>query len=90
MKAKNTQGREIHARRRILAGTLAVGALSLATAGCGFPAASAVSGASGGTAIVECRSGVVTDGEIRTSSMSVTKVDATQVPELPEGCSVTP
>ena len=79
-------------RGRILAGTLALGALSLVTVGSGFAAASAAPAddSGGDTAIVECRSGVVTDGDVLTSSISVTKVPAAPLPELPGGCSVTP
>jgi len=77
--------------RRLLAGTMALGALSLVAAGCGFHESSApADDAGGGTAIVECRSGIETDGGIQTSSMSVTRVDAAHAPELPGGCSVTP
>ena len=40
-----------------------------------------------GSVIVECRSGVVTEGDVSMSAMSVTRVDA--VPsELPGGCRV--
>ena len=74
---------------RILAGSVAVAALSI-VAGGGHPAASAVTAGGGGTAIAECRSGIVTDGEILTSSTSVTEIDAAHVPELPGGCRVTP
>jgi hypothetical protein len=84
---------KIPARRgRILVGTLAFGTLSLFAAGCGYSTHSAVptDDSSGGTAIVECRSGIVTDGDVQTSSLSVTKVPAAQLPELPGGCSATP
>jgi hypothetical protein len=79
-------------RWQILTGTVAIGALSLATAGCGFPSAGARSAGdtTGDTAIVECRSGIVTDGDVQTSSLSVTKVPAAHIPDLPGGCSVTP
>ncbi len=78
-------------RGRILAGTLALSALSLVTVGSGFAAASAspTDDSGHGTAIVECRSGVVTDGDIQTSSLSVAKVPAASLPDLPGGCSVT-
>jgi hypothetical protein len=92
MSVIHTKLNTVHGTRwRILAGTVALGALSLVTAGC-FRDASAVSSddSLGGTALVECRSGIVTDGDVQTSSMSVTKVDAAHVPELPGGCSVTP
>jgi len=77
--------------RRLLAGTMALGALSLFAAGCGFPESSVSADDAGGdTAIVECRSGIETHGDVQTSSMSVTRVDAAHPPELPGGCSVTP
>jgi hypothetical protein len=77
---------------RIMAGTAALGVLALVTAGCGFPSGTAASADDPGndTAIVECRSGVVTDGDVQTSSLSVTLVTAAQLPELPGGCSVVP
>ena len=84
---------KVHGKRwQILAGTTALGALSLVTAGVDISEAAAVSAddAPGGTALVECRSGTITEGDVQTSSMSLTVVDAAHVPELPGGCSVTP
>jgi hypothetical protein len=70
---------------------MALGALSLIAAGCGFPESSVSADDAGGdAAIVECRSGIETHGDIQTSSMSVTRVDAAHIPELPGGCSVAP
>ena len=79
----------------LLVGTAAIGVLSLVGAG-------SASGTSAGTndvtgagvtrqsaAIVECSSGIVTDGDIQTSSMSVTPVDAAPH-ELPGGCRIVP
>jgi hypothetical protein len=91
--APDTELDTVRGRRgRILAGTLALSALSLVTVGSGFAAASAAPADDSGhdTAIVECRSGIVTDGDIQTSSISVTKVPAAPLPELPGGCSVRP
>jgi hypothetical protein len=77
-------------RWHVLAGTMALGALAL-TAGWGYVSPTAVSAddSHGDAAIVECRSGIVTDGDVQTSSIVVTRVDVAP-PSLPGGCSVTP
>jgi hypothetical protein len=64
--------------------------LSLLAAGSGYPASAASTDDSPhDAAIVECRSGIVTDGDVQTSSLVVSRVD-TAPPDLPGGCSVTP
>ncbi|HEX5586658.1 MAG TPA: hypothetical protein VFZ17_05080 [Acidimicrobiia bacterium] len=64
--------------------------LSLLAAGWGYPASAVPTDDSpSDAAIVECRSGIVTDGDVQTSSLVVTRVDAAPS-ELPGGCSVTP
>jgi hypothetical protein len=40
-----------------------------------------------GTVVVECRSDVVTEGDVSMSAMSVTRYDVAPT-DLPEGCSV--
>jgi hypothetical protein len=42
----------------------------------------------GGTQIVECRSGIVTDGDVSMSSLMVARVPTAQLPETPGDCSV--
>jgi hypothetical protein len=39
-------------------------------------------------AVVECRSGLVTDGDVQMSSLLAAKVPVTQLPEIPGECSV--
>ena len=79
-------------RGRILVGTLALGAISLITLGSGIAVANGGSSDDSGndTAIVECHSGTVTDGDIQMSAASATKVSRVELPDLPGGCSVTP
>ena len=82
------------ARMPLLVGTAAIGVLSLVTAGSAFGSADSADVTRTGVnrdsaAIVECRSGIVTDGDIQTSSMSVTPVDAAPH-ELPGGCRIVP
>jgi hypothetical protein len=38
--------------------------------------------------VVECTSGIVTQGDIQTSSMVVTKIPAGEHPDLPGDCTV--
>ena len=73
---------------RRLVGATTLGALSLIAAGSALPAsAGAADDTRGGTTIVECRSGIVTDGDVQTSSLVATRVDAAP-PELPGGCRI--
>ena len=76
---------------RVLVATSALGMLSLLAAGCGYPASTTATtdDSPSDAAIVECRSGIVTDGDVQTSSIVVTRVD-TAPPSLPGGCSVIP
>ncbi|MET0627031.1 MAG: hypothetical protein ABW033_01080 [Acidimicrobiia bacterium] len=71
--------------------TSALGMLSLFAVGCGYPASDAATtdDSARDAAIVECRSGTVTDGDVQTSSLVVTRVEAAP-PSLPGGCSVIP
>ena len=40
------------------------------------------------TAVVECNSGIVTQGDVQTSSLSVAVVPAGEHPDIPGGCTV--
>ncbi len=74
-------------RWRILVGSVALGAAALGLSG-GFPTASASTNSPSGTAIVECSSGTVTQGDVQTSSLFVAKVSADALPDTPGGCTV--
>ncbi len=78
----------IHGNRwRILVGSVALGAAALGLSG-GVPAATASTDGPSGTAVVECSSGIVTQGDIQTSSLFVAKVPADALPDTPGGCTV--
>ena len=73
---------------RLLVGATTLGALSLIAAGSVSPAsAGAADDTRGDATMVECRSGIVTDGDVQMSSLVVTLVDAAP-PELPGGCHI--
>jgi len=74
-------------RLRLLVGATTLGALSLIAAGSALPASAGADDTRDGATIVECRSGIVTDGDVQTSSMVATRVDAAP-PELPGVCHV--
>jgi hypothetical protein len=74
---------------RLLVASVALGAASLGLASCGYPASGTpTDDTSGTTAIVECSGGTVTQGDIQTSSLVVTKVPADALPDTPGGCTV--
>ena len=80
---------KVHGNRwRILVGSVALGAAALGLTSCGFPATTASTDDPSGTAIVECSSGIVTQGDIQTSSLFVAKVPASELPDTPGGCTV--
>jgi hypothetical protein len=84
-----SSGKLAHGSRwRILVGSVALGAAALGLSSCGFPASTASTDVPSGTAVVECNSGIVTQGGIQTSSLSVTKVPAGVHPDIPGGCTV--
>jgi len=79
----------VHGNRwRILIGSVALGAASLGPASGGLAAATASTNDPSGTAVVECSSGIVTQGDVQTSSLFVAKVPAGEHPDIPGGCSV--
>lgn len=79
----------VHGNRwRNLIGSVALGAASLGLASGGLAAATASTNDPSGTAVVECSSGIVTQGDVQTSSLFVAKVPAGEHPDIPGGCSV--
>jgi hypothetical protein len=74
---------------RILVGSVALGVASLTIAGGAYASATAsTDGSSGTTAVVECSSGTITQGDVQTSSAFVAKVPASAIPDIPGGCTV--
>jgi hypothetical protein len=67
---------------------VALGAAVLGLTSGGFPASSASTDDPSGTAVVECSSGIVTQGDVQTSSLFVAKVPAGVHPDTPGGCTV--
>jgi hypothetical protein len=84
-----SSGSKIRGNRwRVLVGSVALGAAALGLSSCGFPATTASTDDPSGTAVVECSSGTVTQGDVQTSSLFVAKVPAGVQPDLPGGCTV--
>ena len=76
-------------RWRLLVGSVALGAAALGLSSCGFPTTTASTDeAPSSTAVVECSSGIVTNGDVQTSSMVVAKIPASALPDVPGGCVV--
>ncbi len=82
-------GSKIRGQRwRILVGSVALGAAALGLSSSGVAAATAATDSPSGTAVVECSSGIVTQGDVQTSSRFVAKVPAGEQPDIPGGCTV--
>jgi hypothetical protein len=82
-------GSRIHGQRwRILVGSVALVAAPLVLSSGGFAAATAATDSPSGTAVVECSSGIVTQGDVQTSSRFVARVPAGEQPDIPGGCTV--
>jgi hypothetical protein len=81
---------KIRGRRwRLLVGSVALGAAALGLSSCGFASTTAATDdAPSHTAVVECTSGIVTNGDIQTSSLVVTRVPPGVHPDVPGGCTV--
>lgn len=76
-------------RWRLLVGSVALGAAALGLSSCGFPASTASTDeAPSGTAVVECNSGIITQGEVHMSALSVTRIPAGEHPDVPGDCTV--
>ena len=83
-----TREKKIRGQRwRLLVGSVALGAAALGLSSSGYAAATASTDeAPSSTAVVECSSGIVTNGDVQTSSLFVAKVPAGEHPDLPGGC----
>ena len=63
---------------------MALGVAALGLSSCGFADDHASTDeAPSSTAVVECSSGIVTNGDVQTSSLSVAQVPAGEHPDLP-------
>ena len=71
-------------RWRILAGTVALTATAIGVAAVATPASA--DDPHRDTVIVECSSGIVTQGDIQTSALSVARVPADALTDVPGGC----
>jgi hypothetical protein len=83
------EGKVRDERWRVLVGSVAVGAAVIGASLGGV--ATATTGSTdepSSTAVVECSSGILTEGEVQTSSLSVAKVAANEHPDIPGGCTV--
>ncbi len=89
--SRSTISGKVHGNRwRVLVASAALGVAALGLSSCGFPTTSATTTPTGdpSTAVVECSSGTVTQGDVQTSSLSVTKIPAGEHPDIPGGCTV--
>ena len=75
-------------RWRVLVGSVAVGAAAVGLSLGGVAAATGSTDEPSSTAVVECTSGIVTQGDVQTSSLFVAKVPAGEHPDIPGGCTV--
>jgi hypothetical protein len=73
---------------RILAGGVVLGATSFGALSIGSAAPATADDPSGGTKIVQCTSGTVTNGDVSTSSLFVAKVPTGAVHDVPGNCTV--
>ena len=71
-------------RWRILAGTVALGATAFGAAS--FAAPASATDPHHDTITVECTTGIVTQGDVRTSAMSVARIPASALTDVPGGC----
>ena len=82
-------GSKIHGHGwRVLTGAVALGATSFGALGICAAASATVDDPSGGTKIVQCSSGTVTNGDVSTSSLFVAKVPASAIHDVPGDCTV--
>jgi hypothetical protein len=64
-----------------------LGAAALGLSSCGFPATTASTDETpSSTAVVECTSGTVTQGDIEMSALVVERTPADEHPDFPGGC----
>jgi hypothetical protein len=71
----------------LLVGSVALGAAAFGLSSCGFPATTASTDETpSSTAVVECTSGTVTQGDIQMSAQVVERMPASEHPDFPGGC----
>ena len=74
-------------RWRLLVGSVALGAASLSLTSVGIAATSASADEPpSSTAVVECTSGTVTQGDVQMSALVVERAPAGEHPDFPGGC----
>jgi hypothetical protein len=71
-------------RWRILAGTVALGATAFGVAS--FAAPASATDPHRDTITVECTTGIVTQGDVQTSSMVVARIPSSALADVPGGC----
>jgi hypothetical protein len=74
--------------RALPAKVVALGAAVLGALTLGLALPASADDPAGGTGIIECRSGIVTQDGVSMSSMVVARVPAAQLPDTPGDCSV--
>jgi hypothetical protein len=87
MKAGSTNFRGT--RWGVLAGTVALGIASIGITASALPSGATTGGSHGTTQVLECRSGVETNGDVSTASSFAVRVPADQLPDtIPGDCVV--
>jgi hypothetical protein len=88
-----SSGKFLRNRWRVLASTAAFGIAAVGVSAAALPSGATTDGSSssvGTASVVHCDSGVVTDGDVSTSSALVARVPAgVTLPDLPGECVVT-
>jgi hypothetical protein len=85
-----SSGSKIRGQRwRVLVGSVALGTAVMGASLGGVTAATASTDEPSGTAVVECTSGAVAQGDVQTSSRFVANLPAGEHPDIPGGCTVT-
>jgi hypothetical protein len=72
----------------MLVGSVALGVAAIGASIGGVSMATASADEPSHTAVVECSSGIVTQGDVQMSSLFVTKIPADEHPDIPGGCTV--
>jgi hypothetical protein len=73
---------------RMLVGSVALGVAAIGVSIGGVSAVTASADEPSHTAVVECSSGTVTQGDVQMSSLYVAKIPADERPDIPGGCTV--
>ena len=73
----------------VLVGSVAFGVASIGVAAAAIPSGATTGATNGTTSVVECRSGVETNGDVSTASSYAVRVPAGQLPDtIPGDCVV--